>query len=299
MNFIQRAPSVAAAELVRNFAHWREVGAQEPVMVTHHGRQTHVFMGLERFQTLAGPADHLPRDRTRDLAERLHQGVILCRADMTIDFLNNVALAMTQRWDRQVEGRTLWDALPELAGALTEAHIRHSLASGESSAADIPSPFRADSWLHFQTFPFGGGVALLLRDISSDMQRHRLADVKSAILKAMGVHGAMGYLRLSNRGFIELADAAFCAAIGLSEERLTGAGLPDLVELQDRAKVRGTLEQVLRGEGDGRVDARLLTNAGAVLPSRIALAQLRGAYGNEGAVAVITTGDAENTPRIL
>ncbi|MET0370205.1 MAG: PAS domain-containing protein [Sphingobium sp.] len=287
-DYSQRGPSVAAAELVRNFAHWREVGAQEPVMVTHHGRQTHVFMGLERFQTMAAPLEQAPRDRTRELAERLHQGVILCRADLGIDFVNSVALSMTKRWDRHLEGQPLWEALPELAGALTEAHIRHSLASGEPSAADIPSPFRSDSWLHFETFPFAEGVALLLRDITTEMQRHRLADVKSAILKAMGVHGGVGYVRMSSRGLIEIADATFCAMVGLPEDRLNGVGLPDLVELPHRPELREEMERVLRGEGDRRISVGLLTNAGTILPIDAALAQLRGTYGNEGAVAVIT-----------
>lgn len=283
-------PSVAAAELVRNFAHWREVGAREPVMITHHGRQTHVFMALDRFETLAGREENRPtiRDRTRELGDRIHQGLILCSADLRIDYVNMVALAMTKRWDRQLEGRLLWEALPEFAGTLTEAHIRHSLASGEVSAADTPSPFRRDSWLHFETFPFAGGVALLLRDITADMQSHRLADVKSAILKAMSVHGGTGYVRVSTRGFIEVADETFCRMIGLPEERLSSACLPDLIDLPARPALREQLEQVLRGEGDRRISTRFLTNGGAILEVEAGLAQLRGTYGTEGAVMVVT-----------
>jgi PHD/YefM family antitoxin component YafN of YafNO toxin-antitoxin module len=48
----RRRLSVPAAELVRNFSHWRDVGSREPVMVTHHGRETHIFMGLDRFRTM-------------------------------------------------------------------------------------------------------------------------------------------------------------------------------------------------------------------------------------------------------
>lgn len=281
--------SVAAAELVRNFAHWREVGAREPVMITHHGRETHIFMGLDRFRTLAvedepGPAP----DRMRELAGRIHQGLILCRDDLSIDYINGVALAMTKRWDRHLEGRPLWEALPELAGTLTQAHVRHSLTSGESSAADIPSPFRSDAWLHFETFPFAQGVALLLRDITADMQRHRLADVKSAILKAMSVHGGVGYVRLSMRGYIDIADDSFCAMVGLSEERLTNIAMADLIEISNRPAFREQMEQVLRGSGDRRISSRLLTNQGRILPIEAALAQLHGIYGSEGAVVVIT-----------
>jgi PAS domain-containing protein len=285
----RRRRSVPAAELVRNFAHWREVGSREPVMVTHHGRETHVFMGLDRFRTMAVEDGAPPApDRMIELAARIHQGLILCGADLTIDYANGVALAMTRRWDRQLQGHLLWDAFPELSGTLTEAHIRHSLASGEASAADIPSPFRDDSWLHLQTFPFGQGVAILMRDITADMQRHRLADVQSAILKAMSVHGAMAYARVSVRGFIEVVDDGFCALIGLPQERLAKVAIADLVELSARPLFRAQLEQVLRGDGDQRIATRLLTNDGAVIHIDAAIARLHGIYGTEGAVMLMT-----------
>ncbi|WP_420144389.1 PAS domain-containing protein, partial [Sphingobium sp.] len=196
--------------------------------------------------------------------------------------------AMTRRWDRHLDGLTLWDAFPELNGTLTEAHIRHSLSSGEASAADIPSPFRADMWLHVQTFPFAGGVALLLRDITADMQRHRLADVKSAILKAMAVHGGVGYARVSMRGFIEVVNDSFCAMVGLNPDRLADVPMADLVALPARPMFRERMERVLRGEGDMRFDTQLLTNEGAVAQVDTAIARLHGIYGTEGAIIVVT-----------
>ncbi|WHO37115.1 PAS domain-containing protein [Sphingobium sp. AP49] len=274
---------------MRNFAHWREIGARRPLLITHHGRETHIFMGLDQFRDLAVSDQKTQSpDRLRELAARMAQGLILCRADFRIDHINTVALAMAKRWDRQLEGQILWDALPEFAGTLTEAHARHSQTSGETSAADIPSPFRPESWLHVEAFPFAEGIALLLRDITSDMQRHRLADVKSCILKAMSVHGGVGYVRLSSRGFIEFADASFCSMIGLPGERLTNAYMADLIELPRRPVFRQELEEVLRGEGDRRIDARLLTNDGSLLRIEGALVQLRGTYGTEGAVMVMT-----------
>lgn len=294
MQEIRGSRSVAAADLVRNFAHWREVGAQEPVLVTHHGRETHVFLGLDRFTHMTVSDASGSVDRTRELASRMHQGIILCRADLSIEFTNNVALAMTKSWDRELEGYLLWDVLPEFAEALTAAHIRHSLATGESSAADIPSPFRADSWIHFETFPFAGGVALLLRDITADMQRHRLADVKTMIIKALGLLPAIGHVRLSSRGFIDMADDNFCDLIGLPEERLRGVSLSDIVELSARPQLREELEGVLRGDGDRRIATRLLTNQGTVLTVEAGLVQLLGTYGAEGAIMVVTARPALN-----
>ncbi|MFD1105813.1 PAS domain-containing protein [Sphingobium olei] len=285
----RRRRSVPAAELVRNFAHWREVGSREPVMVTHHGRETHVFMGLDRFRTLAeDDGTDPPKDRTLELAASIHQGLILIGPDMTIGHASGVAMGMARRLDRQVEGQLLREAFPEISGTLTEAHIRHSLASGEASAADIPSPFREESWLHVQTFPFAQGVALLMRDITADMQRHRLADVRSAMMKAMEIHGGIAHVRVSARGFIEAADGDFCAMLGLPRERLIKAAIADLVELAVRPAFRAQMESVLRGDGDRQLITQLLTNDGTVARVDAAVARLHGTYGTEGAIILVT-----------
>ncbi|WP_298397145.1 PAS domain-containing protein [Sphingobium sp.] len=277
---------------MRNFAHWREVGAKEPVLVTHHGRETHILIGMEPYARLAGAkAPTNDQDRTRNLANHIHQGLILCKADLSIDFVNPVALSMAKRWDRQLEGKPLFEALPEFSGAVTEAHIRHTLASGEASTADIPSPFRKDSWLHFETFSFGSGVAILLRDITDDMQHHRLADIKTSILKAMALHDGVSYIRISMRGFVDVVDDSFCEMMGLPCEKLIGVALPDLIAMPARRQLREDLEQVLNGQGDRRVATQFLSNRGDVVPVDASLVRLHGTYGTEGAVMVIIPQD--------
>lgn len=288
---VANGEQVAAAELVRNFAYWREVGQREPVTVTHHGRGTHMFVSVDHYRALAKVAATVQADgpdRMRDLAALLHQGVILCGPDLGILMINPAALAITKRWDRHLEGMTLWQALPEFAGTLTEAHVRHSLVSGEVSAADIPSPFRKESWLHFESCPFGEGVALLFRDITLDMQQHRLADAKAAMARAVALHAGIGSIRLSPRGFIENVDDAFCAIMALPEARLIDLAVADLIEVQARPTFRAALEQVLRGAGDRLLPTRLLTNKGAAVAVDAALVRLDGTYGTEGAVMILT-----------
>ena len=282
--------SVPAAELVRNFAHWREIGVQEPLLVTHHGRETHIFMGLDRFRTLTlnGPETPPGPDHLSQLSTWIHQGLILCRADYTIGHVNPAALAMTRRWDRHLAGLPLWEALPELAESLTQSHIRHSMVSGEGSAADIPSPFRENCWIRFETFPFPDGVALLLSDITEDVRRNRLADAKAALMQAMCIHGGVGHVKVSSRGFIEFADDMFCAMVGLPLDRLIHISLTDLADLPARPRLREELDHVLRGEGERKIATSLLANTGAVVPAEIGIAPLQGLYGSEGAVLVIT-----------
>jgi len=282
--------SVPAAELVRNFAHWREIGVQEPLLVTHHGRETHIFMGLDHFRTMTVSRSEAATgpDLLSRLPAWIHQGLILCRADYTIGHVNQAALAMTRRWDRHLEGLPLWEALPELTESLTQSHIRHSMISGEGSAADIPSPFRENCWIRFETFPFPEGVALLLSDITDDVQRNRLADAKASLMQALRVHGGIGHLKVSSRGYIEFADDMFCAMVGLPLDRLVQVSLVELADLPARPRLREELEHVLRGEGDRRIAASLLTNTGSVIPADIGIAQLQGIYGSEGAMLVVT-----------
>jgi PAS domain-containing protein len=281
---------VAAADLVRNFAHWREIGSREAVFITHHGRETHVFMGTNILESMGDPGTEVTASPNRlfELADHVHQAILLCDGEFIIRYANPAILTLSNRAQRPIDEMPLWDALPELGGTLIEAHIRHTLMTGEAGSADIPSPFRPECWINIQTQAIDGGVALLARDITSHVRQHRLADVKSAILKAMAVHGAVGYVRISARGFIEAADDTFCAMVNLPEARLTNIALADLVELGGRPEFRAELEAVLRGQGDRRTQARLLANNGRLVPLEIAIAALQGTYGTEGAVLLLT-----------
>jgi PAS domain S-box-containing protein len=120
------------------------------------------------------------------------------------------------------------------------------------------------------------------------MQRHRLADVKSAILKAMGVHGGVGYVRVSMRGFIDVVNDSFCAMVGLTADRLANVPVADLVALPARPHFREKMELVLRGGGDMRFATQFLSNDGSFVPIDAAIARLQGIYGTEGAVIVMT-----------
>lgn len=283
---------VTAAELVRNFAHWRDIGARDPVVVTHHGRETHMLLGIDHYRAIARTERRQDKQdvdaRLRDLAASLHEGLILCTADFMIDVANTAALAMTRRRHEPIEGVLLWDAIPELNNTLVEAHLRHSLTSGARNAADIPSPFFPNNWLHVESFAFGEGVALLLRDISQDVRQHRLADAKTAMLRALEVHGGVAYARLSARGFIDSINPGFHTLIGLPEERLRQVPLPDLADVASRASLREGLEGVFRGEGDRLLRTALLTNRGNLVAVDLALVRLQGTYGTEGAVAILT-----------
>lgn len=288
--------SVSAAELVRNFAECREAAARKHLHVTHHGRATHVLLGIDAYNELKDAADAEKNKTFPDsilvytLADWLDAGLILCDAAMSILFVNRVGQAITRTPSHELIGKPLFEALPQTAGSLWETHARRTVNGGEFSAVDLPSPFQKDGWLHFQSFPLGHWNALLFHDITDDMKRDRLADVKEAMLDAMGLHGDIYYARLSVRGTIDRVNNPCRQLIGLSDERLQGVALADLIVTPERARFREALESVLRGDGDRKLETRILTNEGHVAPLQLSLVQLQGAYGGEGAVMLATAG---------
>lgn len=285
--------TATAAEVVRAFSHWRDVASDSAVFITNHGKETHVLLDIDQYRELAsGNASGAGKGSGNELvslAEWIDEALVICDSDLRIQYANRVAGAICRKNSAEFAGSLLEEALPSVAGSLMEVHARRTVVGGEPSAADIPSPFKEGAWLRFQSFPLGNQNVLMFRDITEDVQRHRLADVKTSILEAMSVHGDVGYVRLSIRGTIERIDDPFARMVELDEERLMGVAIVDLVAREDRVVFRDTLEGVLRGGPPQRLEVGFLNNSGKVATAKLSIVQLHGAYGAEGAVVMLTS----------
>ncbi|MCB2077001.1 MAG: PAS domain-containing protein [Novosphingobium sp.] len=288
--------TVSAADFVRHFAQYRDAAAHAPVYITRHGRKTHALLGMEQFEGFEARAQGSPADKSVDeslfaLADWIDEALILCDGRMNVVYANRVAQAITRKPSDDLIGKPIFDALPAINGSLMEVHARRTMVGSEPSAADVPSPFQEDAWLRFQSFPLGLRNVLKFRDITEDVQRHRLADVKAAILDAMAAHGAIGYVRVSVRGTIDRVDKPFCDMLDLPDSRLAGLPLVDLVAIRERVAFRDAMESVLRGGDAVKRDCQFLTNKGDTITARVAIVQLHGAYGAEGAIILMTPRD--------
>lgn len=284
---------VSAADFVRHFAKYRDQARFAPVYISHHGRKTHVLCEASAFDNLcnspeSGPASVEALNTAFTLADWIDEALIVCNNQMVISFANRVARAVVQMRASDLVGRKLFEAIPSLTGSLLEVHARRTLVGSEPSSADIPSPFTEDAWLRFQSFPLDGHLVIRFRDITEDVHRHRLADVKEAIIQAMTAHGAIGYVRLSVRGTIDRIDQPLCTMLELPEERLEGVLLADLVATGDKPRFREVFERVLREKGPQRMELDLLANSGELLRFTLSIVPLHGAYGAEGAVCLLT-----------
>jgi len=282
---------VPAAEFIRSFSKWREVSHQHPVEITNHGRVSHVLTAIDYFERLI-QSDRPMHDVTESslfgLADWVDESIIVCSAAEELVYANRVAKAACHIDATPTANLPLKQVLPTIAGSLLEVHFRRTLIGREPTAADLPSPFMHDGWLHFRSFPLQDKTVLMFRDITEDVQRHRLGDVKEALLQAFSAHGSLGYLRLSMRGTIERVDAAMCQWLGLSEERLLGVPLVDLIARHSRVDCREAFEAVYDGSGPKVIDCIFMSNTDGELPLRCSIVQLHGAYGAEGLVVVLT-----------
>jgi len=284
---------VTAADFVRHFAKYRDDARVDPVVITTHGRGTHVLCALEDYERLnQAPAASMESDGSANLAYGLadwvEEAIVICDADLRIVFINRVAGSLMRAPGTAQIGMPLLEAFPALEGSLIEMHLRQTLSSGEPSSGDIASPFRPDAWLRLQCFDLGNLVAIKMRDITEGMQRYLMADIKQAIMDAMNAHGDISYVRLSIRGTIERTDEPFCELVGLGEERLIGVPFTSLVHMPTRVTVGSQIDRVILGEGTTVGKVSLLTNRGEVIATKAAITRLNSATGAEGAVILMT-----------
>lgn len=296
------SPVVTAADLVRGFSECRDMATRTPLYITHHGRATHVLLGVNEFRALKAQSGSVHQERAEEqlfaLADWVDQAVIICDQDMRVNFVNRVASAICRKSAGQMIGSMLDAVLPSMNGSLMEVHVRRTVSGGEPSAADVPSPFADGAWLRLQSFPLGRSTVIMFRDITEDARRHRLADTKAAIIEAMTVHGDVGYVRLSVRGTIDSIDVPFTDMLSLPRERVMGVQLTDLVITHARAAFRQALERAMQGQGAQCVHTTLLSNRGDTVAVKASIVALQGAYGTEGAVVLVTALDASSVQEL-
>ena len=284
--------SVSSADFLRNFAKIRQDALVQPVFVTSYGRETHVLQSIEDFESVAGSPEQAAEDVRLSVAKEFgtltSEALIICNKDSEIEFCNQVAGSLMRRSVDELTGKTLREAHAGYGNSLMENQARRTILSNERTSADMPSPFLPDHWIHFRSYPWHQYNVLVFREITEHVQNHRLANVKEAILEGMSIHGSIGYVRLSMRGTIERADQPFCEALGIPEERLIGANLADLASRSSKVLLRDTMEQVMQSGEGASLEVEFLDNSGGTHAMRAGIVALRGAYGWEGAVILLT-----------
>jgi PAS domain S-box-containing protein len=214
--------------------------------------------------------------------------LVLVDAAGTILMANRTAYATVRAPGGSLPGTALFYAFPSLKESMFEGYYNHTVRTGEPCSFELPGLFGADTWHRMETFRTHHGLAILARDITEDIKAHRLADAKKALIDAMQAHGGIGHIWFNVRGRIEEVDPAMSDLLQLPRERLNHVPVVDLVPVSYRVTLREMIEDVLSNGGTQRFETEFLRNDGTTIPALGAIKDLRGVYGSEGAVVVVT-----------
>ena len=280
---------VRASEFSRRFGHLSQAG--RTVFVTHHGRETHALLPIANYHEFAAAAKGDEREAVfsnQDLADWLPLMLVVTDASRTIVMANRTAHAMARKPDGSLPGSALFDALPALRETMFESYYNRTERTGEPCSFELPALFGTDSWHRVETFRTQQGVVFLARDITEEVKAYRLADTKKTLIEAMLAHGGIGYVWFNVRGRIEQVDPAMSELLQLPRERLANVPVVDLVPVGQRVTLREMIEDVLTNGSTQRFETEFLRNDGTTIPAVGAIKDLRGVYGSEGAVMVVT-----------
>lgn len=283
--------TVTSAEIVRSFGKWRDASLTAPVFITAHGRTTHVLTGLRLYQQLThkpGDSNALAtEERLTGLAEWLKESVILCTPEEEIIYANARARQYC-RLPPLRKGLKLTDAMPDIEGSVMQVQYRRTLSTREGLTADLPSVFEQGCWTQLTTIPLGDRLVLMMRDITEEVERYRMADMKQGMLDAISFHHAVAYVRISPRGLIERSDASFAEWIGLKPEKLLGTRLQDLAVREDRIALRNLFDLLFEENTPQQAMVELTPNNAERLRVHLSMVPLHGAYGMQGASIIMT-----------
>jgi len=280
---------VRASEFPRRFGHLSQGG--RTVFVTHHGRETHALLPIANYHEFVSTAKGDDRDTAfsnQDVADWLPLMLVVTDDTRTIVMANRTAHAMARKPDGSLPGCALFEALPALKETMFEGYYNRTERTGEPCSFELPALFGADTWHRVETFRTHQGVVFLARDITEEVKAYRLADTKKTLIEAMLAHGGIGYVWFNVRGRIEQVDPAMSDLLQLPRERLTNVPVVDLVPVGQRVVLREMIEDVLTHGSTQRFETEFLRNDGTTIPAVGAIKDLRGIYGSEGAVMVVT-----------
>lgn len=259
--------------------------------MTHHGRETHALLPIANYHEFVATAKHDDHEAifsNQELADWLPLLLVVIDDTRTIVMANRAAHAIARQAEGALPGRGLFDAFPALKETMFESYCNRTERTGEPCSFELPGLFGSDTWHRMEIFRAHHGVVILARDITDDVKAYRLADRKKALVEAILGHGGIGYIWFNVRGRIEHVDEAMCELLQLPRERLSNISVVDLVPVAQRVMLREAIEEVLSRGGTQRFETEFLGNGGATVPAVGAIKDLRGVYGSEGGVMVVT-----------
>lgn len=236
--------SVSAADFVRNIGVWQERALNQPVSITHHGRERLVLLAAEAYNRAEDSGEDVD-DELAALLQNMSEGYIAVDAEGRITTVNRVSEAYCGRTERALLGQPLEAAFPQLKGSTLLARAERAMKTRE------PTTFQTESVLfpgrHFEVriFPLPQGVGLVLNNITErETLRDSLAEA-DGLRSATDQHPDVARISCDIRGRIVSADAQFFHWVGFEADALLKGKLADIAAPGARRLLADALEGAL------------------------------------------------------
>jgi diguanylate cyclase (GGDEF)-like protein/PAS domain S-box-containing protein len=230
----------------------------------------------------------LAGDRLEDQLCVLADAVMLVDGDWLVQRVTPGALALGDRTADEVVGRSLWEAAPEVLGTAAEAQLRR--AAAERRTVVEVQPWQ-DRWLRVRAAPYGGGLAIVIDDVTelkaAETRAARRARIHAALRRVATAVATETTSAAAQRTVCEEAaglvgaDAAWLVRYDGEDacEVLAAVGPPhrpppepgtrlELPEHGDMRRLRRTGAPILRPDGPRGIFAALRFGAAAFVPVR-------------------------------
>lgn len=114
------------------------------------------------------------------LIDNVSDGILLCDEHWVVQRVNGRAETLLRRRGADMVGRTLWEALPDVAGTPFEDHVRAASQHGLVRIFEhfYPSLY---AWQKVRAAPGDGGMVVLLTDITDLARRQQTEAVREAV----------------------------------------------------------------------------------------------------------------------
>ncbi|KQV24662.1 PAS domain-containing protein [Yonghaparkia sp. Root332] len=184
--------------------------------------------------TAAREREALLQQRLDLTLNSLGDGLMFLDEAWRISFVNDEALHLIGKQFAELEGRSLWEAFPELED--TELEVAYQRAVREQLRTTVRTAGDADQWFDVTAYPTATGVALYIRDVTEDERTRRQmaqaqrriadqAELIDASRDAIVVRGIDGVVHYWNRAAAEL--------YGVSADQAIGRSIRGLVRVED------------------------------------------------------------------
>ena len=268
---------LTAAEATRNFGRVRELAAQSPVIVTHHGRDKLTILSMEDYAKLCGQPqlqdDSAQRRKLLLILDSISEGYISLDPEWRYVTINRVAELFLGQSREELIGRVWSDAFPSIKGTHAETQFCRAMHHGEEVSFEWASVVHKGRRIHARAFPLPvptGGIGVLFSNLGEMKRLETQGRLQRASLRhLLGELPGWATFAYDGDGIVLQWPESAASVLGWAEHEIMGQSIERLFTPADLTAGRPWSEMsAARRDGRYEADASFQHRSGAAVTLR-------------------------------